>query len=80
MSKKKNKQPKPKRVTCPDCGLEYDQGAPHDAFCRGFKGDAECDECGEKHDDAFKCVECGTISCPNCGDEDNKLCGECKEE
>lgn len=76
---KKKPEPKVKRATCPKCGLDYDEGAPHHQFCRGFKGEPRCEHCGELHDEAFKCSDCGAITCPDCGDTDDKLCAECQE-
>jgi len=76
---KKKPEPKPKRVKCGVCGLEYDEGQPHHQFCRGFEGEPRCEQCEELHDEAFKCRDCGAISCPDCGNQDGKLCAECVE-
>ena len=66
------------RETCAVCGKDYDKGVPHMMFCQGFKGSAECEECGQEAD-AFKCAYCGRISCANCGDADARLCSHCKD-
>jgi len=69
---------KPKRVKCPACGREYDEGAPHEMFCRGTD-EITCELCGEDHGDVFKCNECGTPCCPNCGDPEEQICGTCMD-
>jgi hypothetical protein len=76
---KKTPEPKVVRVKCDACGREYDLGQPHHQFCRGFKGEPKCEVCEELHDEAFKCQDCGAISCPDCGSTDDKLCAECVE-
>lgn len=82
MSKKKAKkkqEPKRKRIKCPECGREYDEGAPHAMFCRGLNPLPPCDVCGEESRDNFKCEACGSVSCTRCGDPMAKLCEGCME-
>ncbi len=83
MSKKKRAKkskpapPKPRRVKCPECGFEYDEGAPHAMFCQGPDPLGPCDICGEESRDNFKCTDCESISCSRGGDPDVKLCADC---
>jgi hypothetical protein len=80
-TKRKAKPSKPKMtmVTCETCGMKYAAGAPHSAFCRGFRGDGKCEDCGKVHEGAFKCKECGGIFCPECGNDLDRLCQECQD-
>lgn len=70
MKKSKVKpEQKPKRVKCERCGKEYDEGAPHLAFCHG------------KIETGDKCAYCGEGN-PNDLHEygGEILCTACKEE
>lgn len=81
VSMSKNK--KPKTVTCPECGMTYDSGAPHGAFCSGTK-ETVCSKCNAKTDgeDSYvvKCKECGNVFCEECGDTTNKVCLDCEDD
>ena len=67
---------KKERVKCKKCGLEYDVGAPHSAFCRGrIPEDAECADCGQDDKDFLKqCCECGDIICECCEEDGTHDC------
>ena len=65
------KQSKPEKVTCERCGLKYNAGAPHSAFCHGNVPEgAKCCECGfDEHDNLYECERCGEIVCLPCKEE-----------
>lgn len=72
-------QPKPVRVTCETCGLEYDEGAPHGMFCRGTR-ETKCEECGAEMSDDVSvaaCRGCGKVFCDNCGSVEDRSCEDC---
>jgi hypothetical protein len=71
---------KRRRVKCPTCKAEYDEGAPHVQFCAGCPPYSECEECGQKHEESFKCSKCDAISCPECGLSGDRLCSTCLAE
>ena len=77
----KAKPAKPKMVMtkCPDCGNEFEVGAPHSQFCRGTT-ESECETCGEESSETFKCKTCGKVVCPSCGSDGERLCDDCLAE
>lgn len=80
---KKAKAPAEKTVTCPDCGVKYVEGAPHQAFCTRTK-ETKCAKCGKetKGTDEYvvRCQECGEVFCNECGYQDEWLCDGCKDD
>jgi uncharacterized C2H2 Zn-finger protein len=64
-------------VTCPRCGNEYQEDAPHAMFCRGrlLPGD-KCVECGEADPELLQqCPECDAVVCDFCVDDEKHDCG-----
>lgn len=67
------------KVTCEDCGREYEEGAPHSAFCVGT-AERECEECGEEDVDCVACRDCRKVFCDECGVTIERKCYDCFEE
>lgn len=72
-------EPKPRRIKCPACGREYNEGAPHYMFCRGnVQADSECVCCGEENGDVLSvCSVCGDTVCDACKDNEDGSGHDC---
>lgn len=54
------------KLTCPDCGMQYDPAQPHYMFCSA----KTCERCGTTYDHILDTTEQGEQVCEDCWDED----------
>ena len=68
------------RVKCKRCGMEYDAGQPHAAFCRGaVPPGSKCECCGNDQKDSLLECQCGAIVCDCCHENEDDSGHDCPE-